>query len=81
MLLLTLLDGSELIAAVRTAAEGGKVSQRRPHGVIHHPDHGRQYTVLAFGKRRRELGVVPSHGFVGKAYDNAMAESGCATIE
>ena len=81
MVLLTLLNGSELIAAARTVAEGVKLSPRRPHGVIHHPDHGRQYTALVFGKRCRELGFVPSHGFVGNAYDNAIADNRCATIE
>ena len=56
-------------------------TQRRPLGVIHHSDHGCQYTALAFGKRCRELGVIPSQGTVGDAYDNAMAESFFATIE
>jgi putative transposase len=56
-------------------------AQRRPHGVIHHSDHGCQYTALAFGKRCRELGVVPSHGSIGDCYDNAMAESFFATLE
>ncbi len=56
-------------------------AQRRPDGVIHHSDHGCQYTALAFGKRCRELGVVPSHGSVGDCFDNAMAESFFATLE
>ena len=56
-------------------------AQRKPKGVIHHSDHGCQYTALAFGKRCRELGIIPSHGSVGDAYDNAMAESFFATIE
>ena len=56
-------------------------AQRKPDGVIHHSDHGCQYTALAFGKRCRELGIIPSHGSVGDAYDNAMAESFFATIE
>jgi putative transposase len=56
-------------------------AQRRSRGVIHHSDHGCQYTALAFGKRCRELGVVPSHGSVGDCYDNAMAESFFATLE
>jgi len=56
-------------------------AQRRPQGVIHHSDHGCQYTALAFGKRCSELGVIPSHGSVGDCYDNAMAESFFATLE
>jgi hypothetical protein len=49
--------------------------QRRPSGVIHHSDHGSQYTSIEFGKRCREAGVRPSMGSVGDAYDNAMAEA------
>ena len=40
-----------------------------------------QYTSYAFGKRCQEMGVVPSVGTVGDAYDNAMAESFFATQE
>lgn len=56
-------------------------AQRRPDGVIHHSDHGCQYTSFAFGKRCQELGVVPSVGSIGDAYDNAMAESFFASLE
>ena len=56
--------------------------RRRPApGLIHHSDHGRQYTSLAFGQRCRRAGVVPSMGSVGDAYDNALAESFFATLE
>jgi putative transposase len=41
--------------------------------VIHHSDHGSQYTSIEFGKRCREAGVRPSMGSVRDAYDNAMA--------
>lgn len=57
------------------------LTQRSPDGVIHHSDHGCQYTSLAFGKRCGEMGVRPSMGSVGDAYDNAMAESFFATLE
>jgi putative transposase len=57
------------------------VEQRRPANVIHHSDHGSQYTALAFGKRCGEMGVRPSRGSVGDCYDNAMAESFFATLE
>jgi putative transposase len=49
--------------------------------VIHHSDRGCQYTALAFGQRCEALGVRPSRGAVGSAYDNAMAESFFATLE
>jgi putative transposase len=57
------------------------LQQRRPQGVIHHSDRGSQYTALAFGQRCLEMGVQPSRGAVGSAYDNAMAESFFATLE
>ena len=41
----------------------------------------KQYTSIAFGKRCEQLGVRPSMGSVGDAYDNAMAESFFATLE
>ena len=40
-----------------------------------------QYTSVAFGNRCKEMGVRPSMGTVGDAYDNAMAESFFATLE
>ncbi len=54
---------------------------RRPHSVIHHSDQGSQYISIAFGNRCHEMGVRPSMGTVGDAYDNAMAESFFATLE
>jgi putative transposase len=57
------------------------LAQRHPQQVIHHSDHGCQYTSFAFGKRCREMGVIPSVGSVGDAYDNAMAESFFASLE
>lgn len=57
------------------------VGQRKPTKVIHHSDQGTQYTSIAFGLRCREVGVQPSMGSVGDAYDNAMCESFFATVE
>jgi putative transposase len=57
------------------------VGQRQPSMVIHHSDQGCQYTSVAFGLRCREVGVKPSMGSVGDAYDNAMCESFFATLE
>ena len=50
-------------------------------GVIHHSDHGCQYTSLAFGQRCQEAGVVPSRGIRGDCFDNAITESFFATLE
>ena len=68
---------TELVLAALNMALG----QRRPRGVIHHSDHGSQYTALAFGKRCDEAGVRPSMGSVGDCFDNAMCESFFATLE
>jgi putative transposase len=68
---------TELILAALDMA----IAQRRPEAVIHHSDRGCQYTSYAFGKRCQEVGVMPSMGSVGDAYDNAMAESFFATLE
>ena len=57
------------------------LEQRGPHDVIHHSDHGCQYTSFAFGKRCEAAGVRPSMGSVGDAYDNAMAEAFFASLE
>ena len=57
------------------------LEQRRPRGVIHHSDHGCQYTSLAFGRRCELMDVRPSLGSVGDCYDNAMAESFFGTLE
>jgi len=56
-------------------------TQRQPREVIHHSDQGCQYTSIAFGLRCREMGVRPSMGAVGDAYDNALCESFFATLE
>ena len=58
------------------------ISQRQPApGLVHHADHGCQYTSLAFGRRLREAGLVASMGTVGDALDYAVAESFFATLE
>jgi putative transposase len=57
------------------------LDQRRPRNVVHHSDHGCQYTSIAFGKRCKDAGVRPSMGTVGDCYDNALCESFFATLE
>jgi len=73
--------GEAMTADLVIAALNMALHTRRPEGVIHHSDQGSQYTSLAFGSRCREMGVRPSMGSVGDAYDNAMAESFFATLE
>ncbi len=43
--------------------------------LIHHSDHGSQYTSQDFTDALREHGIHASLGSVGDAYDNALAES------
>lgn len=58
------------------------IAHRRPGaGLIHHSDHGSQYTSMAFGRRIREAGLNQSMGSVGDCFDNAAAESFFATLE
>jgi putative transposase len=68
---------SQLVQAALAMA----YAQRAPQDVIHHSDHGSEYTAIAFGTRCTQLGVRPSMGSVGDCFDNAMAESVFATLE
>jgi putative transposase len=73
--------GEEMTSELVLAALNMALQQRRPESVIHHSDQGSQYTSIAFGQRCKKMGVRPSMGTVGDAYDNAMAESFFATLE
>jgi len=69
-------------AGLVTRALDMAITRRRPgNGLIHHSDHGSQYTSIAFGRRMREVGIAASMGAPGTAYDNAMAESFFASLE
>ena len=65
-----------MIAALRMA-----LHERRPEAVIHHSDHGSQYTSTSFRKVCDAHHVRLSMGRVGDCHDNAMAESFFATPE
>jgi putative transposase len=73
---------SHLRAELVVAALDMALQHRRPvAGVIHHSDHGSQYTALAFQERCQRAGVRSSMGSVGDGFDNALAESFFATLE
>lgn len=73
---------SHMRAELVTAALDAAIVHRRPgEGLVHHSDHGSQYTSLAFGRRLRESGIAASMGSIGDCYDNALAESFFATLE
>ena len=58
------------------------VARRRPGpGVIHHSDHGSQYTAVIFGRRCELLGIDVSLGSVGDCYDNAVCEAFHSTLK
>jgi putative transposase len=58
------------------------VGLRRPApGLVAHTDHGSQYTSLRYTDRLDELGIAPSLGSRGDAYDNAMAEAWVGTLK
>ncbi|MCC6225372.1 MAG: IS3 family transposase, partial [Microthrixaceae bacterium] len=48
-------------------------------GLIAHSDRGSQYCSVSYTARLDELGIAPSIGSKGDAYDNAMAESWVST--
>jgi hypothetical protein len=78
--------GWSMAEHLRTEWVGGAlemaVPDRHPDaGVIHHSDHGCQYTSLAFGQRCQAVGIRCSMGSVGDCSENAMAESFFATLE
>jgi putative transposase len=69
---------TELVLAALEMA----VSKRRPEaGLIHHSDHGCQYTSVRFGERCITAGIRSSMGTVGDCFDNALMESFFATLE
>ena len=58
------------------------IERRRPAaGLIHHSDHGTQFTSEAFAHRTAQAGITLSMGAIGSAYDNAVVESFFATIK
>jgi putative transposase len=73
--------GEQISAELVLAALNMALEQRRPDDVVHHSDQGSQYTSVRFGERCKTMGVRPSMGTVGDAYDNAMAESFFASLE
>lgn len=73
--------GEQMTADLVLAALNMAIAQRRPTDVIYHSDQGSQYTSVALGQRCAKMGVRPSMGSVGDAYDNAMAESFFASLE
>lgn len=66
------VDALEMAAALR---------QPEPGGLVAHTDRGSQYTSIVYTERLDELGIAPSVGTAGDAYDNALAEAWVATFK
>lgn len=65
---------ADLVCAVLEYA----LRSRRPAkegGLIHHADHGSQYTSIKLTSRLIRCGIRASMGTVGDSYDNALAEN------
>jgi putative transposase len=62
-----------------TLAIGLDHRQRAGHpvmaGLIHHADHGSQYTSIRYGEQLMLAGITASFGTIGDSYDNALAET------
>lgn len=69
---------TELVLDALEMANGLRQPQAR---LIAHSDRGSQYTSIRYTERLAELGIAPSVGSRGDAYDNAMAEAWVATFK
>lgn len=73
---------SHLYADLVVSSLDMALKNRRPgKGLIHHSDHGSQYTSFAFGERLEKSGILSSMGSIGDALDNAVAESFFSTLQ
>jgi putative transposase len=70
-------------ALVLTALEYALALRKPPSDgtLIHHADHGSQYTSIALTTRLRKAGIAASMGTVGDSFDNALAENMWSTIK
>jgi putative transposase len=69
---------SELVVDALEMALARRCPER---GLIHHSDHGCQYTAVLFTKRCANTGIEASMGSVGDCYDNAVCETFHATLK
>ena len=69
---------TDLVVAALVMALG----RRNPTGeLLHHADHGCQYTSMEFTNRLADWGVAGSYGSVGDCFDNAAMEAFWATLK
>ena len=60
--------------ALRALKMACRSSQGSLVGLVHHSDHGVQYTCYAYRQALAKRGMLSSMGQVGNCYDNAVAE-------
>jgi transposase InsO family protein len=63
------------------ALEMAVLRRRPPRGLIHHSDHGAQFTSELFARHAARAGISLSMGGRRSAYDNAVVESFFATLK
>ena len=69
---------TDLVVAALVMALG----RRHPSDeLVHHADHGTQYTSVEFTNRLTDWGLVGSYGSVGDCFDNAAMEAFWATLK
>ncbi len=68
-------------ALVLTAFERAVAVRQPPAGLLVHADRGSQYTSCAFAHLLAQHGCIASLSRPGNPYDNALAESGWATLK
>ena len=71
----TTMNTEELPLQALEQAIAWAASHGGADGLVHHGDHGVQYTSTVYTTRVMEYGMLPSTGTVGDSYNNAMAES------
>jgi transposase InsO family protein len=69
---------TDLVVAALVMALGRREPTRE---LVHHADHGSQYTSLEFTNRLADWKLNGSYGSVGDAYDNAAMEAFWATLK
>ena len=67
-------DSLSVEGTIRALRQAIRQAKGRVEGLIHHSDHGIQYTCHAFRKKLAKHRMRSSMGEVGNCYDNALAE-------
>ena len=69
-----LSDSLSVEGTLRALRQAVRQAKGQVQDVVHHSDHGIQYTCHAFRKQIKKHGMKSSMGEIGNCYDNALAE-------